>query len=163
MLSLHNLFPHKHLFSIPHLSVLTRKHTTVVASQFLAHDDGKRRTNSTSSSCVVRAVEKDSREFNVDPEKAKEALQKLDQQLQTLSKKQVSPPKIKASEVKIGRDEVAEEVPEVSGSFLTYLAGGLVIFTVFYNVLFYTVIMPGIDGQQSPPMTNETESEAILQ
>ncbi|GKU94030.1 hypothetical protein SLEP1_g7570 [Rubroshorea leprosula] len=54
-------------------------------------------------------------------------------------------------------------MPEVSGSFLTYLAGGLLIFTVFYNILFYTVIKPGIDGQESPPMTNETESEAILQ
>lgn len=40
-------------------------------------------------------MDKDSEQFEVDPEKAKEALQKLDKQLQTLSKKQVSTPKIR--------------------------------------------------------------------
>ncbi|OMO81694.1 hypothetical protein CCACVL1_12287, partial [Corchorus capsularis] len=54
-----------------------------------------RRKGLSSSSWVVHAVEKDSEQFEVDPEKAKEALQKLDQQLQTLSKKQVNSPKIR--------------------------------------------------------------------
>jgi hypothetical protein len=35
---------------------------------------------------------------------------------------------------------------EISESFLALLAGGLVLFTIFYNVLFITVIKPSIDG-----------------
>lgn len=42
------------------------------------------------------ASERDS-EFEVDPEKAREALKNLDEQLQSLSKKQVNPPKIRGN------------------------------------------------------------------
>ncbi|KAL0370355.1 UNVERIFIED_CONTAM: ATP synthase subunit alpha, chloroplastic [Sesamum angustifolium] len=42
----------------------------------------------------LNAVENDSG-FEVDPDKAREALRKLDDQLQSLSKKQVNPPKIR--------------------------------------------------------------------
>lgn len=35
---------------------------------------------------------------------------------------------------------------EISESFLALGAGALVLFTIFYNVLFITVIKPSIDG-----------------
>ncbi|XVF04729.1 hypothetical protein REPUB_Repub05bG0110200 [Reevesia pubescens] len=120
-----------------------------------------------SSSWIVHAMEKDSdQQFEVDREKAKEALQKLDQQLQTLSKKQVSTPKIRASDVKISRDKTVDDSPEISGSFLPYLTVGLLVFTIFYNVLFYSVIKPSIDGPESAPeASSQTESRgaAVLQ
>lgn len=47
---------------------------------------------------LVAAVEKDS-EFEIDPEKAREALRKLDDQLQTLSQKQIDPPKIRGNSI----------------------------------------------------------------
>lgn len=53
----------------------------------------RRRRSSASSVSTVHAVDKDSQQFEVDPEKAREALQKLDQQLQSLSQKQVTPPR----------------------------------------------------------------------
>lgn len=43
---------------------------------------------------AVAAVEKDS-EFEVDPDEAREALRKLDEQLLSLSKKQANQPKIR--------------------------------------------------------------------
>ncbi|GKV22264.1 hypothetical protein SLEP1_g32147 [Rubroshorea leprosula] len=39
----------------------------------------------------VHAADKDSQQFEIDQEKGKESLQKLDQQLQALSKKQAQP------------------------------------------------------------------------
>lgn len=68
-------------------------------SQFLSHCVGnhptwsRRRRSSASSVSTVHAVDKDSQQFEVDPDKAREALQKLDQQLQSLSQKQVTPPR----------------------------------------------------------------------
>ncbi|KAJ7959759.1 Protoheme IX farnesyltransferase [Quillaja saponaria] len=104
-------------------------------------------SSSYSSYSTIRAIKKDSQQFEVDPEKAREALQKLDQQLQSLSNKQVSSPKIRASDVKLTREKMSEELDtEYSGSFLAYSAVALVLFTIFYNVLFYTVIKPSIDG-----------------
>lgn len=35
---------------------------------------------------------------------------------------------------------------EISESSLTLVAGGLVLLTILYNVLFITVIKPSIDG-----------------
>lgn len=49
------------------------------------------------SSFIVYAVDKDSHKFDVDPDKAREALKNLDQQLQSLSEKKVRPPKIKGT------------------------------------------------------------------
>lgn len=48
-------------------------------------------------SCVVHAAEKDSQQFDVDPDKAREALQELDQQLQSLAQKQITTPKIRGT------------------------------------------------------------------
>ncbi|RVW85440.1 hypothetical protein CK203_039041 [Vitis vinifera] len=45
------------------------------------------------------------------------------------------------------RDQMREEPVELSGSFLAYSALALLIFTIFYNVLFLTVIQPSIDVQ----------------
>ncbi|PON59067.1 Phosphorylase kinase, gamma catalytic subunit [Parasponia andersonii] len=70
-------------------------------------------------------VEKESQHFEVDPDKAREALKQLDQQLQSLSTKQARSPKIKASDVKLtarGSDEATEEMTEFSPSFLAYTA-----------------------------------------
>jgi hypothetical protein len=53
------------------------------------------------------------------------------------------------SEVKPTREETISDSNgklEISESFLALLAGGLVLFTIFYNVLFITVIKPSIDG-----------------
>jgi transcriptional regulator NrdR family protein len=48
-------------------------------------------------SFIVHAVEKDSEKYEIDSDKAKEALQKLDQQLQAFSEKQISSPKIRGT------------------------------------------------------------------
>ncbi|KAF5725476.1 hypothetical protein HS088_TW23G00198 [Tripterygium wilfordii] len=136
-----------------------------VFSHLIAHSSDAihmRRRRKMAHSCAVYAVnERDSeQQFEVDPVKAREALQELDQQLQILSKKQVSPPKIRASDVKLTREEgTTQEMTLLSGSFQAYIAGALILFTIFYNVLFYTVIQPSIDGQEySPDSVEETAS-----
>ncbi|KAK6235584.1 hypothetical protein SCA6_010921 [Theobroma cacao] len=174
MLSLHFCLPQsKHPSSFPPLSLSTPKHSTPT-SQWIEHggnySNAKKRTK-LSSSWIIPAVDNDSQQFEVDPEKAKEALQKLDQQLQTLSKKQVSTPKIRGmllspslllfifttSDVKLARDKGVEDTPEISGSFLANLTAVLLILTIFYNVLFYAVIKPSIDGpdDQSAPQPSQ--------
>ncbi|XP_030520821.1 uncharacterized protein LOC115734259 [Rhodamnia argentea] len=113
---------------------------------------------------VVRAVEKDSKQFEVDQDKAREALQQLDQQLQSLSQKRTPPPKVKASDVKLTSDQMTGQVGmEISESFLSNAAGGLLLFTFLYNLLFYGVIKPSIDGPDSPPKGSITTqaSEAV--
>ncbi|KAL5566659.1 hypothetical protein UlMin_029823 [Ulmus minor] len=114
-----------------------------------------------SSSCgVVFAVERESQEFEIDPDKARESLKELDQQFQSLSQKQVRSPKIKASDLNFTREQIISEegLPELSGSFLAYSAIALVLFTIFYNVLFINVIKPSIDGpEEAPTMAVETQ------
>ena len=68
------------------------------------------------------------------------------------------------------RDDKAleEEVPEFSGSALAYTTIALFLFTIFYNVLFYAVIKPSVDGPESEPTTANVEKEespeaAVLQ
>ncbi|XP_051120675.1 uncharacterized protein LOC127244260 [Andrographis paniculata] len=106
-------------------------------------------------------VEKDS-EYEVDPEKAREALRQLDEQLQSLSKKQISSPKIRAVDIEEGKiigDKVKGEseeegvnvIEEIPDSLLWSVATGLILFTIFYNILFLTVIKPSIDGPPPPP------------
>ncbi|KAE9598581.1 hypothetical protein Lal_00021046 [Lupinus albus] len=102
-----------------------------------------------SSWCIVNAVKEDSQQYEVDPDKAREALQELDKQLQSFSNKQVSSPKLRVSDVKLTEEQANvdnDKKLEISDSFLAYVAAGLVLFTMFYNVLFYTVIKPSIDG-----------------
>lgn len=52
--------------------------------------------NSNRNGWAVNGAGKDS-EFEVDPDKAREALRKLDEQLQSLSNKQINPPKIRGN------------------------------------------------------------------
>lgn len=66
----------------------------LISDEFMVR--GKRKPHRLlSSSCVVYGVDKESQHFEVDPDKAREALKNLDQQLQSLSEKKVRPPKIK--------------------------------------------------------------------
>lgn len=55
------------------------------------------------------------------------------------------------------RDQGGEEVTEFSASFLAYSAGALFLFTIFYNVFFYTVIKPAVDGPDEPSPAIEIE------
>ncbi|KAL7615071.1 hypothetical protein Lser_V15G05652 [Lactuca serriola] len=96
-----------------------------------------------------RAVESDS-EFEFDADKAREALRNLDLQLDLISQKQTNPvPKIKASNPSpYGTTvEATKDLPD-TGSFLPYAAFGLLIFSIFYNILFINVIKPSVDGPQ---------------
>ncbi|KAJ9164341.1 hypothetical protein P3X46_023931 [Hevea brasiliensis] len=174
MLSLYSFsLCNKQPFSLPQLSLISNNKPIPLISLRLLNGYTyffkKTSTNqSSSSSCIVHAAEKDSQQFEIDPDRAREALQKLDQQLQDLSKKQVNPPKIKASEVKIARDQTTEEepVPQLSGSFLALLTTALFLFTIFYNILYITVIEPSTDGAEPTPTTDlETKSPelALLQ
>ncbi|XP_057430713.1 uncharacterized protein LOC130723622 [Lotus japonicus] len=112
-------------------------------------------SSSFSSCCIVHAAKEDSEQYEIDPDKARESLKELDQQIQSLSNEQVSSPKVrvKVSDVKLAEDQVSgsgsgsgTDKIDISDSFLASLAGGLLFFSIFYNVLFYTVIKPSIDG-----------------
>ncbi|KAF7120628.1 hypothetical protein RHSIM_Rhsim13G0220700 [Rhododendron simsii] len=146
------------------LSLITKRCRTIPVSGFgLVRGDvevpGKRVRRFTNlDSRRRRAVERES-EFEVDPDKAREALRKLDQQLESISQKQIDPrPKIIVPDLDLGRDQMREEMPEYSPSFLAYLAFSLLIFTVFYNVLFITVIKPAIDGPEPAADTSVREA-----
>lgn len=41
-----------------------------------------------------------------------------------------------------------EEFPEISGSIWAYIVSFLFLFTIFYNIIFVTVIKPSIDGPE---------------
>ncbi|CAK9183460.1 unnamed protein product [Ilex paraguariensis] len=58
-----------------------------------------------------------------------------------------------ASDLNRASSRMTEAAPEVSGSFLAYSAFVLLIFTIFYNALFATVIKPSIDGEEPVPDT----------
>ncbi|CAN0901761.1 hypothetical protein LINGRAHAP2_LOCUS21602 [Linum grandiflorum] len=89
--------------------------------------------------------------YEIDPEQAKQALQRLDQQLQQLSTKQINTPKLTASDVEITREQMRQELKEIPGSTLAYGVAALFAFTIFYNILFLTVIKPSIDGPDPIP------------
>ncbi|CAI0450099.1 unnamed protein product [Linum tenue] len=118
----------------------------------------RRKSCSSKSWVSVHAVEKknsqqqeEEEQYEIDPDQAKQALQQLDQQLQQLSTKQVSPPKVKASEVKITREQMKEEFREIPVSVVPYVVVVLFAFSIFYNILFLTVIKPAIDGPELTP------------
>uniref|UniRef100_A0A803R5V1 Uncharacterized protein n=1 Tax=Cannabis sativa TaxID=3483 RepID=A0A803R5V1_CANSA len=110
---------------------------------------------------VVCSVDKNESQqhFEVDQDKARDALKQLDQQLQSISQKQLRSPKIKASDVKLttreeyDQDSEVEVVSEFSSSFLAYTAGLLILLTILYNIFFITVIKPSIDGPDQSPIT----------
>ncbi|XP_021862490.1 uncharacterized protein [Spinacia oleracea] len=94
----------------------------------------------------ISRVGNDDSEFEVDTNKARQALSDLDQQLESLSVKQVNPPKIRASSIGNLKEQVKNEPPEITESFLGYTAFVFFMFSIFYNILFITVIKPSIDG-----------------
>ncbi|MQL96378.1 hypothetical protein Taro_029051 [Colocasia esculenta] len=103
------------------------------------------------------AVERDS-EFEIDRDKAREALEKLDQQLKALSEKETGPPKRRAppssssSYSDFDPDEnrmigMRAEEPEFSGSFLAYSAVALLVLSIVNNILFNVFIKPSVDDE----------------
>lgn len=63
--------------------------------------------------------------------------------------------------MKLTRDQEAENPLDISGSFLANTAVALLIFTIFYNVLFYSVIKPSVDGPDDAPA--QSPEAAVLQ
>ncbi|KAM5584579.1 hypothetical protein ABKV19_004115 [Rosa sericea] len=118
-------------------------------------------SSSSNRRIVVRALKEESQQFEVDPEKAREALKNLDQQFQSRSQKQVRsrPKKEPAPSVNFTRNQTKEAAEEFSGSFFTYTAVALIAFTIFYNVFFYTVIKPAVDGFSEDAPTTSVVSE----
>ncbi|KAJ4782964.1 cytochrome b [Rhynchospora pubera] len=108
------------------------------------------------------SVEKEEAQFEIeiDRRKAREALKKLDQQLQTLSQPQPQPPlptkkpPSPPPEPDFDRDFIKrggrEEMPQISDSYLAYTAGALVLLTIFNNIIFNTFIKPSVDGYEKP-------------
>ncbi|XP_047321344.1 uncharacterized protein LOC124925394 isoform X2 [Impatiens glandulifera] len=127
---------------------------------------GQRRKPITTVYSSRDAAEKESEEeYQVDPDKAREALRKLDEQLQSLSstKQTPHPPKIKAAaapyQEDIDRDKFKMRIqpPLLNESFLSYTTFVLLAFTIFYNFLFATVIKPSIDIPDQPQLEEEEE------
>lgn len=93
------------LVSLPQIPFTTNNKPIPLVSLWLSVGDGhvfkKSNTNhpcnSLSYGGTVHAVKKDSQQYEINPDEAKEALQKLDRQLQALSEKKVAPAKIKGS------------------------------------------------------------------
>lgn len=54
-----------------------------------------------------------------------------------------------ATDVTRASSQVTEDTSDPEGSFLTSLAFGLLLFTIFYNILFTTVIKPAVDGPET--------------
>ncbi|CAN4119874.1 unnamed protein product [Withania somnifera] len=138
---------HTNPLNNPSISLLIHSTTSVSGSSFDRWDlfkSSRRRKRIH----LVKAMEKDS-EFEIDPDKARDALRKLDEQLQSLSQKQIDPPKIRATDVTRASRQMTEDTNNLEGSFLTSLAFCLLLFTIFYNILFTTVIKPAIDGPET--------------
>ncbi|XP_010502181.1 PREDICTED: uncharacterized protein LOC104779515 [Camelina sativa] len=115
---------------------------------------------------IVQATERDdssssssssssSQRFEIDRDKAREALKQLDQQIESQADEK---PRIiiKTSPdvVRTNDPIMFEEPPEMSGSFLATSAFVLLALTLFYNILFITVIKPSMDGPESVPEAN---------
>ncbi|CAA7043724.1 unnamed protein product [Microthlaspi erraticum] len=105
---------------------------------------------------ILGATERDnSSSFEIDRDKAREALKQLDQQIE--SQADIKPRLlVKAPSSDVLRDSsndpiMFEEPPEISGSFLATSAFLLLAFTLFYNILFITAIRPSIDAPESVP------------
>ncbi|XP_026431736.1 uncharacterized protein LOC113328951 [Papaver somniferum] len=130
----------------------------------------KRRRKSLVFLKPVNAVENDS-EFEIDrKKKAQEALKQLDNQLQSLTTT-TPPPNIRRvsssrpsnldSKADIDRDMMREPPPEYSDSFFGYSAFVLLFISVFYNILFLTVIKPSIDGPAPAAYTYVNTNQAV--
>nr|GMC75512.1 adrenodoxin-like protein 2, mitochondrial isoform X1 [Ipomoea batatas] len=109
----------------------------------------------------LRAAEKDS-DYEVDPDKALEALRKLDEQLQSLAQKKPDPPppKIRASDVN-GTPSRMTQVPEAKEITSSDLVNLAFVLTILYNVFFLAVIKPAVDGPEdiAPEITSVLETQ----
>lgn len=105
---------------------------------------------------IVRASDRDeSQRFQIDRDKAREALKQLDQQIESQADEKPRIISKTSSDVVRTNDPIMfEEPPEISGSFLTTSAFVLLALTMFYNILFITVIKPSMDGPESVPEEN---------
>lgn len=112
---------------------------------------------------IVQAIERDdsssssSERFEIDRDKAREALKQLDQQIESQAdeKPRIIIKTSSSDVVRTNNDPIMfEEPPEISGSFLTSSAFVLLALTLFYNILFITVIKPSMDGPESVPEEN---------
>ncbi|XP_031488214.1 uncharacterized protein LOC116256126 isoform X3 [Nymphaea colorata] len=116
-----------------------------------------RRRKDRSREFMVRSEQSDT-QFEIDRVKAKEALKDLDQQLLNLSQRQ-SPKTRFLSSIQADikkREPIAagletEDVPDVSGSYLAYIATFLVVITVLNNIAFNIFIKPSVDNKGPPP------------
>ncbi|CAL9052589.1 unnamed protein product [Musa banksii] len=105
---------------------------------------------------AISAMGGEETRFEVDPSKAREALQRLDQQLESLAQQEALPKKKRPSppplEPILDRDLItgkrSDDMPEVSGSYLAYTAVALVLLTVLNNILFNVFIKPSVDGNE---------------
>ncbi|KAJ3674840.1 hypothetical protein LUZ60_005456 [Juncus effusus] len=98
------------------------------------------------------------RHTEVDGEKAREALRKLDQQIQSLSqtddvpKKRIIPNPPTITEQELERELITRgvrgEMPEISDSYLAYTAIALVLLTIFNNFIFQSFVKPSVDGYE---------------
>ncbi|KVI08163.1 hypothetical protein Ccrd_013468 [Cynara cardunculus var. scolymus] len=103
----------------PHNSLLQHQPLWVSTFGFYTCCQWKKRGSGTNNSILPnRAVDRDS-EFEIDPDKAREALRKLDQQLDLISQKQSNPvPKIKVV-IKPSIDGPQVEVSPAGSSIMT--------------------------------------------
>lgn len=105
MFSLHTLSLHYKAPPFLWPSIFLRnKPKTLINSQLLSHrlnyvhfEKRKAHPPLSSASRVVCSVEKESEQYEVDPDKAREALKNLDQQIQSLSQKQTRSSKLKGN------------------------------------------------------------------
>ncbi|KAL9234782.1 hypothetical protein vseg_009610 [Gypsophila vaccaria] len=153
---MHHLCPFSSQTPLPlqTLSSHNHNHTT---SKLLFFTFSRRRRNVNHGR--ILAMEREPG-FEVDQEKARQALNELDLQLDSLSKKQISPSKIKASSLSNMNVQMREQPPEITGSVLGYLTFILFLFSIFYNIFFLTVIKPAVDGPDEVVVASVTTSEA---
>lgn len=93
------------LFSMKPLSIYKQPPLLFASlSKQLLHNDDRgifkerrliKYSSSFNSCCIVHALKEDSKQYEIDPEKAREALKELDQKIQSLSSREVSSPKLK--------------------------------------------------------------------
>ncbi|KMT14502.1 hypothetical protein BVRB_4g072740 [Beta vulgaris subsp. vulgaris] len=135
----------RNYFFFSHLQ-LPDNYTTYTFNEIIRRNQFKPTKRSNHHQWWISAMEKEPNNFEVDQDKARQALGELDQQFESLSTKQINPPKIRASSIGNLKEQVKNEPPEITGSFLGYTAFVLFVFSIFYNILFITVIRPSIDG-----------------
>ncbi|KAK1313609.1 hypothetical protein QJS10_CPA06g01809 [Acorus calamus] len=115
----------------------------------------------------LRAVNEEQQRFEIDRDKAREALERLGEQLQSLAseKRRVTPTTMAP---KLDRDQMTgfrtQEMPEISGSYVAYTAVALLLLTVFNNIVFSLFIQPSIDGNEpAKTITREPFKGAMMQ